>query len=365
MGKISRSSKVRAIASSPRVSSSRASRRAGVVQAADGESTRIRVLDYLGGGKLVIALKGERVVANTALYLEKNQEIDVTVKNIGDKIILQLMSGDQHSISVESAPAMKPFLGDVIRHLMASLEDAQTEMSLKSDDTLKGLIKDIRELVQRIPVDVTEKDLPQQIRDAVKAMGHDYERKLADAFVRGRFSVDEIGLQLKAKLMRLHSILSEEPFRTALLESVENMLENMESQQLRSTLQADRFQHFFTQFPFFMQGQLATAGLEFFRPKAGGKLDDDNYSIALSFDLQRLGHIEFAINVADKHINCRIKADKYEIYELAKEQVGLLEGRLTALGYSVGGIHCIVEDPENRTTQEQNQIVMDEIDITV
>lgn len=337
-------------------------RHGNAIQAKDGESTRIKILDYLGGGKLVVDLKGQRVVANTALILEKNQEIDVIVKNVGSKIILQLASGSGQNISLEPLPGMKLPLGDIIHSLIASLKSA--EISLPTlDDTLKELIQSVKELVQSVPVDVTKADLPKQIQDAVNALGHDYERKLAKAFASGRFSTEEMGLQLKAKLMQLRSMLSEGTLQTKLLEAVENMLENLEFQQLRSMPQTDKSQHFYLQIPVIMQDQIVTAEVEFFRPRANDGEEDDDFSIALSFDLQRLGHMEFVMSVMDKRINCQIKADQYETYILAKEQVNALESRLTALGYKISGIHCALEDPENHAVQ--NQMDMDDLDITV
>ncbi len=362
-GRVSRSRGARPITSSPRIGSGHVTRRQNAIQAQDGESVRIRILDYLGGGKLVVDLKGERVVANTALLLEKNQQIDVIVKNLGDKVILQLASDTQQNISLEPSPGMKLPLGDIIHQLMTSLESLEAEASPTLDDTLKELLQNVQELVQRIPVDVTEPDLPEQIKDAVNALGYDYERKLAAAFASGRFSAEEISSQLKAKLMQLRSALGEEPLQTRLLETIENVLENLEFQQLSSLTQEDKPQYLYLQIPVLMQDQMVTAELEFFRPKAGRGETDDDFNIVLNFDLQKLGHIEFAISVIDKHINCRVNADEYETYMLAKEQASALEGRLTALGYRVGGIHCALGSRESRTIQ--NQMDMDDIDITV
>ena len=362
-GKIGRARSAKSIAASPKTGARRASRQTGVVKTADGESTRIRVLDYLGGGKLVVDLKGQRMVARTNLFLEKNQEIDVIVRNVGDTIVLQLASDAQQNISVESSPDGKSSLGDIMRQLMTSLESAEAETP--PGEPIKEILQSVRELVQRMTVDVTEKDLPQQIKDAVNAMGHDYERKLAEAYAKGRLPA-EMRSHLKARLMQLRSALNEGPLRTPLLEAVEKMLENMESQQLRSLSQAEKFQHLYVQIPVAMEEQTSVAELEFFRPEAGRDQDDDNYNITLGFDLQKLGRMEFVMTVIDKHISCRIKADEYETYTLAKEHSGDLEGRLTALGYNVSGILCVIENLEGHSSGgHQSQTAMDDIDITI
>jgi len=62
----------------------------------EGEIIRVKVLEYLGAGKLVIELKGQRFIADSELLLEPDQALDVTVKNIDDnKIVLQILPEDQ------------------------------------------------------------------------------------------------------------------------------------------------------------------------------------------------------------------------------------------------------------------------------
>ena len=113
----------------------------------EGESTRIKVLDHLGGGKLIVDIKGHRVVANTDLMLEKNEEFDVTVRNIGDKVILQLISNAQHNISIEQGMATKASLGNIMHQLMTSLEKAEGVALSTLSDTLKELLKKVQKLI--------------------------------------------------------------------------------------------------------------------------------------------------------------------------------------------------------------------------
>ena len=109
---------VRFGASSPKTRISHTQQNANGIQAEEGESARVKVLDHLGGGKLIIDLKGQRVVANTNLWLEKDQEIDVIVKNVGTKIILQLMANTQHNISIAQTTGMRMPLGDIMSQLL-------------------------------------------------------------------------------------------------------------------------------------------------------------------------------------------------------------------------------------------------------
>ncbi len=75
------------------------------VKTIEGETLKIKILDYLGDGKLVVDLKGQRIVANSNLMIEIGQEIDVTVKSTNNnQIVLQVLSEDQDrgGLQVES-----------------------------------------------------------------------------------------------------------------------------------------------------------------------------------------------------------------------------------------------------------------------
>jgi hypothetical protein len=66
------------------------------VKTKEGDILRIKIIDYLGDGKLVVNLKGQRIVADSNLMIETDQEIDVIVKTMeNNRIILQVLSEDQ------------------------------------------------------------------------------------------------------------------------------------------------------------------------------------------------------------------------------------------------------------------------------
>jgi len=487
---------VRVGASSPKPRISHTQQNTNGIQAEEGESARVKVLEHLGGGKLIVELKGQRVVANTNLWLEKDQEIDVIVKNVGTKIILQLMANTQHSISVAQTTGMRMPLGDIMSQLMASLENAEATASPTLDGTLRELLQNMKELIQQMPVDVTAEDLPKQIQFALKTLGCNYESKLARALaseyfpkeevviqlksqlvqlrsalgdmplqaallaninymlenievaqntamktplgdvihqlmtslenaeaailptldgelrelmqnVKGliqrmsvdvtaedlpkqiqsavgtlgrdyesnlarvlasnHFSTKEAVLQLKAQLMQLQSALSDKPLQAALLENVNYMLENIEFQQLSSIPHDDDSLRFYFQLPVILHDQMTTAEIEFFRPKAGNDEDDNRFGLVLNFDLERLGHIEFIINIIHRYVNCQIKTDEYETYTLAMEYAEDLEKKLTAIGYDVGAIHCALDDSEaySGSNSLDQQMAIDNIDITI
>jgi len=314
---------------------------------------------------LIIDLKGQRAVASTDLMLERGQEMDVIVRNMGgNRIILQIEPSIQQSARSDLPVAVRLPPGDIMNQLVVSLS-AVTESALPAmDETLKQLLLKVRKLVDRIPVSFAKGDLPKQIQNAINAMGYDYESKLANAIVK-----EDADLQLKAELMRLRALLNEKPLsesgiQNKLLKSIDDMLQSIEFQQLKSVLNSEESKYFYVQIPIMFQDNLTTVQMEFFRPGTGNEKNDDRLDAKLDFDLDRLGHIVFRISLINEHISCQIMADQRETYNLIKNYSEDLRARLADLGYSVDEIQCVREN--SKAYAGIGSIVgAEDIDITV
>jgi hypothetical protein len=353
----------RSVSRSPGTGTSRALQPTN--QYTDGESVRVRILEHLGGGKLIIDLKGQRAVASTDLMLEKGQEIDVIVRNIGrNRIILQIEPSIQQSIRSDPPAAVRLPLGDIMNQLVTTLSTATESAFPAVDETLKQLLLKVRKLLDRIPVSSAKGDLPQQIRNAIDTLGYDYENKLANAIVK-----DNSDLQLKAELMKLQGLLNKTPLhdrsiQSKLLKSIDDMLQSIEFQQLKSVLNSEKSKYFYVQIPIIFHDHLTTTQMEFFRPGTGNEGNDDHFDVKLDFNLDRLGHIVFFMRLISGHIYCQIMADQRETYNLIKNYSEDLRVRLTALGYSVDEIQCLRENPKTYAGIG-SIVVAEDIDITV
>jgi len=299
---------------------------------------------------LVIDLKGQRAVASTDLMLEKGQKMDVIVRSIGgNRIILQIEPSLQQSIKSDPPAALRLPLGDIMSQLVTTLSTATESAFPAMDEALKQLLLKVRKLLDRIPVSAAKGDLPQQIRNAIDTLGYDYENKLANAIVK-----DNSDLQLKAELMKLQGLLNETPLndrniQSKLLKSIDDMLQSIEFQQLKSVLNSEKSTYFYVQIPIIYRDtacRVPTTQMEFFRPGTGNEGSDDHFDVKLDFDLDRLGHIVFFMRLISGHIYCQIMADQHETYNLIKNYSEDLRGRLTALGYSVDEIQCLRENPK-------------------
>jgi len=314
---------------------------------------------------LIIDLKGQRAVASTDLMLERGQEMDVIVRNMGgNRIILQIEPSIQQSARSDLPVAVRLPPGDIMNQLVVSLS-AVTESALPAmDETLKQLLLKVRKLVDRIPVSFAKGDLPKQIQNAINAMGYDYESKLANAIVK-----EDADLQLKAELMRLRALLNEKPLsesgiQNKLLKSIDDMLQSIEFQQLKSVLNSEESKYFYVQIPIMFQDNLTTVQMEFLRPGTGNEENDDRLDVKIDFDLDRLGHIVFRISLINEHISCQIMADQRETYNLIKNYSEDLRARLADLGYSVDEIQCVREN--SKAYARGGSIVgTEDVDITV
>lgn len=176
-------------------------------KATEGEVTRVKVLEYLGDGKLVIELKGQRVVADSRLMLEANQELDVIVKNAdNNKIVLQILP------------------------------------EVKSDN------------------------------------------------------------------------------------------------------QVDNYQHVCFSIPMLFDDEKVISLIELYHPKDPKEKNND-CGVLIRMDLQKLGFMEFAINISDEDLNCQIKTVAHETYLLTREHVNDLKEELAKLGYKVESINCVMQNP--------------------
>jgi hypothetical protein len=279
--------------------------------------------------------------------LDRGQEIDVIVRNIGgNRIILQIEPSIQQSIRSDLPAAVRLPLGDIMNQLVTSLSTVTESAFPAIDQTLKQLLLKVQKLVDRIPVSFAKGGLPQQIRNAINTLGYDYENKLANAIVK-----DDSDLQLKAELMKLHGLLNKTPLhdrsvQSRLLKSIDDILQSIEFQQLKSVLNSEKSTYFYVQIPVIFQDHLTTTRIEFFRPDTANEENDDRFEVKLDFDLDRLGHIVFFMRLISGHIYCQIMADQHETYNLIKNHSEDLKVRLTALGYSVDEIQCLRENPK-------------------
>jgi len=342
----------------------------------DGELARIKVLEHLGGGKLIIALKGHRIVANTDLMLENGQEMDVIVKNIGNKITLRLTNlANYETVSAPDIP-IKTSIADVLNQFLVFINKT-TLITLPSlDESLKQLLQKIKKSINLIPVNVSEPNLAEQIHKAIEKIGYGYEHKIADDIAKGQLKSGDSQTQLKSELLNIQSYLSNsqienKSIRVELTELVRKALESIEFQQINllpHTSDVQHIHHFHIQIPIIIQDNIISTELEFFRQKGENGSEDEAFNIILNLNMESLGNIIFALNVNGININCQVKTDNSETYILIEKYSNELIESLAALGYKTDRIKCIRE--YLGTNEEKSPIlseyrVIDNIDIVV
>lgn len=303
-----------------------------------GEIIKVKVLDYLGGGKLIIDVNGQRMVATSDIVIEKDQEIFVKVINAGEgKIILQLISGDLLTPKLGTTEHENVPLGNAIKSLLILIENYKDSIIVSDKE---NPLFQIANLLRRIPIKFDTKDnamIAEQIHESIIMSGYNYEHALAESITKDHAFLTDKKLILKAELLKL---LQDDELPTEIIKrtesSVKNILESIEYQQLRSVFNGK----IYVDLPIVLGDQETTAELEFFRPKGYKQNEDKNFNISIRFNLETIGYVEFIISMADNNISCQIKANRHDTYVRIKSQLDILGKRFSALGYNIIGIFC-------------------------
>jgi hypothetical protein len=250
----------------------------------EGDIIKVKLLEYLGGGKIVVDLKGQRVVANTNLMMEEGQEISVLIKKINeDKIILQILS--DNLADKEYKDDSEPFLNDPISEIKKIIDGIKHSKNLLADYEIKKLSDLLDKVFIHITDSISKEDLVDQIWSLLLLSSHNYENK-------------------------------------------------------------DDFIHVLFTLPIFFDEEETAAEIGYSYSKND---EDENKAsnVSIRFDLYEIGKIEFIVNILDNSLNCFIKTDNHEIYDLIKKTSSELENSFIKLGYDVDNLNCIIQNFRN------------------
>jgi len=250
----------------------------------EGDIIKVKLLEYLGGGKMVVDLKGQRVVANTDLMMEEGQEISVLIKNINkDKIILQILSDSL--ASKEYKDNRKSFINNPISEFKKIIDGIKNSKTLLVDDEIKKLSNLLEKVFIHITDNISKEDLVNQIRSLLLLASYNYEIK--DDLIYVLFTL-----------------------------------------------------------PIFFDEEETTAEIGY--SYSENDEDENKASnVSIRFDLYKIGKIEFIVNIFDNSLNCFIKTDNHEVYDFIKKTSSELENSFIKLGYDVDILECIIQNLKN------------------
>jgi hypothetical protein len=184
----------------------------------------------------------------------------------------------------------------------------------------------------------------------LRSFGVDMEGRLASWLIGEQDGLPEgVDDTLRASLLRLLGQLEGMNDRNAqvLMGRVREALQVLDTMQAANVPTGDR-EAIALQFPFVVDGDVATADVEIFYQKRGdGAIDPDNLRFALAVDLSGLGHVKFDLTVVTKRAMCRVYAEDEIKAAFLQEEVEGLKEALEKCGYEVADVHC-------RTVQQDN-----------
>ncbi|HID56466.1 TPA: flagellar hook-length control protein FliK, partial [Candidatus Poribacteria bacterium] len=230
----------------------------------------------------------------------------------------------------------KPLLGAQLRKLARQLREHPD--GERAEDALKGL--------EKIFSSVEKRDLAGRLSRIVRALGLSYESEVK----AGLFGSQGIGSTLKHDLLLLEQGLrtpEEEAFREV-LESVTDLLGNLEAQQLASLPRADEASGSFAYFqiPLLWEDEEGTAEVWVFRGR-GKRIDPEDVLLALQIHMRHLGEVRVKVGVSHGTLTCRFAVEGEAIRSLFERNFSELTERLVGLNYFVREVGCaLMEDEE-------------------
>ncbi len=238
-----------------------------------------------------------------------------------------------------------PLLGEQLRKLERQLKGRLDEG--KAKDGLKDFEK-------AFPA-IEKKDLAGQLSRIVEALGLSYENEVSAGLLES--------LQIRFSL-KYYLLLLEQSLRSAegetfqeVLESVEDILGNIEGQQLASLPCPDEtsgsFAHF--QIPLRWRDEEGTAEVWVFRDREK-RVDPENMKLALQIEMRHLGKVKARMELSYGTLTCKFTVGCEAIRSLFESNFSDLTENLEGLNYFVRKVGCVLTEDEEILDRFEGQI---------
>lgn len=290
-----------------------------------GEIIRARVLETLENNRYIIRLRGFNVVAESFSTLTKGGWVSLRVKELGDKIIMQLLSeGEQKTVRQQMR---KEEIGSLLkklkfspdaRNIMTALTLLRYNLSLNRENMGKVL-----KYLQRFPDD-------------------------------GKRNIEPIVFLLARGL----SISSQSLEQTRLY-----LFDNQRTLDFSSYL--------LLQIPPGRGEKTAPTRIKLFYKENGRKRKLDAWNTKLTFllDTRNLGQLEIGVAIARGRLSCHLVVETEPVRSVVNENLKELKMSLEELNYSVSDIGCSLNGKgvgENFFFEDYPDILsLDKVDVVV
>ncbi len=239
-----------------------------------------------------------------------------------------------------------------VRTLLAMLAEAMEISSLREGLEVREaeqlVERAVRELSQRILLSEGEdrSRLVASLRRLAGDQGTSLEARLA-AVMAGKTDARELESDLRVLLGRLVEMAQSIAVQTqeegelqrlaALLrETVSDLSDGLQAQQLKNAIQQGPEQWFSLQLPFSEKpGDYPRAAELRISRKPGREIDPEQVRVVLRLEMERLKTVEVTLQIVGKQLTCSLASDSERAVPLLQGETNSLQSALEGLGYSV------------------------------
>ena len=332
-----------------------------------GEILEGRVVEYLNNHKAIVDFKGMEILAETKSPLSQGEHIMVEVARLRPKITLNILpknifpSDKPPSLLKMYLPHQAP-IGQLIESLQRILSEKQLTQQTAFDNSI---YQNLKEILSNIVFSDKKMPQPEFLQNFITQSGLLYESKLKRLLMKNPMpeSLDYIKTDLKGILLKISQNLNLDRHTSQLtgtgdglfndkmeyfLKTVKAFINNIELNQLTNYFTKQNEGYLYLQIPLAFQDGTDSADLFLFHNRRGkhGNDEKEDFSLVFLLSMEGLGNLRIDTNVKKKDIHCRIAVETYEVAQFIGGSLPGLRDRLSALGFSVETLDCIVlEDP--------------------
>jgi len=332
-----------------------------------GEILEGRVVEYLNNHKAIVDFKGMEILAETKSPLSQGEHIVVEVARLRPKIILNILPKNIFPTD-KPASLLKTYLphqapiGQLIESLQRILSEKRVTQQTAFDNSI---YQNLKEILSNIVFSDEKMSQPEFLQNFITQSGLLYESKLKRFLMKNLMpeSLDYIKNDLKGILLKISQNLNLDRHTSQLIgtnnsqfndrmeyffKTVTEFINNIELNQLTNYFTKQDEGYLYLQIPLAFQDGTESAELYLFhnRKEKHGNDEKEDFSLVFLLSMEGLGTLRIDTNVKKKDIHCRIAVETYEIAKFVRGSLPGLRDRLSALGFTVEKLDCIVlEDP--------------------
>ncbi len=329
-----------------------------------GEVVQATVVGKGGGKGVFLDVKGARILAESALFLKGGTKGLVRVEQLRPRVILRILqSGGEippRPLSSDSKDFLNIFMNGGRELGQEGLGEVVSYLG-KQD------LEDIRSMIRSLVFSEQSTQNPLFLKEYVHRIGYLLEGTLKKLLERKPVSNKSDVKSLKALLLRISNRLDileknpKAPGMEKIARFVRSSLSAIESQQATNCLLQSSDDTYSFQIPLQFPGKLGMAEIvvEFDHEDSADKGKRKRRKILFLLRMDALGDVVVETGITQKDIACVVKCRNEDVCVFIAPHLKELEGALTALGYRVVSLACVLDQGETKKDRQTFRCLSD------